>query len=148
MHAHRFHRSGVALIALTGVFATAAAGALADPQDLRSPDTRDAALTVTTGQDLRSPDTRDAALTATTAQDLRSPDTRDPAVQGALAPEQLPDAGTLRPQPHVVEVSAGGFDWVAAVIGAAGAVGAILLITAAVLLARRHTHRDQPVAIS
>jgi hypothetical protein len=55
------------------------------PQDLRSPDSRDAALAAAeqpTGTDLRSPDARDAATTPQVAAvvDLRSPDARDAAL--------------------------------------------------------------------
>jgi hypothetical protein len=49
------------------------------PNDLRSPDARDAVV-ANTGQDLRSPDARDAGkvvVVASTGQDLRSPDARD-----------------------------------------------------------------------
>ena len=82
MLAHRITRS--AALGLT-LAAFAAPTAAAVPADLRSPDTRDAAITAAASggpRDLRSPDTRDAALTAEAAkgaprQDLRSPDTRD-----------------------------------------------------------------------
>jgi hypothetical protein len=66
-----------ALVAACAVPATAAA----QNQDLRSPDTRDAAAAAELQgyQDLRSPDTREAARASETPQysDLRSPDARD-----------------------------------------------------------------------
>ena len=79
-----------ALVAACAVPATAAA----QGQDLRSPDTRDAAAAAQQQQvyqDLRSPDTRDAARATLTRQysDLRSPDARDAAV--ASEPRQYSD---------------------------------------------------------
>jgi hypothetical protein len=69
---------------LAAVLATAAVpatGAAQGGQDLRSPDTREAAALVATsnGQDLRSPDARAAAgvVATSNSQDLRSPDARD-----------------------------------------------------------------------
>ena len=72
-------------------------------------------------QDLRSPDTADAAPGAGT-QDLRSPDTRDYA--NGYAP-------TLASQPVVDEPQApSGFDWISALIGAAAATGIALMLMA------------------
>jgi hypothetical protein len=78
-------------------------------------------------------------------QDLRSPDTRD-----------IADGRQYPPTPTVVKlkeieapepVTATGFDWVAAVAGAASTLGVILLMTAAaVIVTRRRAHRDQPVS--
>jgi hypothetical protein len=83
--------------------------------DLRSPDTRDAADAVVlehaAQSDLRSPDARDAAdavvLQHAAQSDLRSPDTRD--VAGGTTQERYgtPDpvqAPVARPQSH--------FDWI------------------------------------
>src|SRR5262245_7687183 len=115
---------GLALAAL------AAPTALAQEQDLRMPDTRDAAegYNPTLSQDLRSPDARDAAAAAEErlnqpAQDLRMPDTRDAADgRGTFsAPEvtvvKLPEASP----------SSGGIDWGDAGIGAGGMLGLVLL---------------------
>jgi hypothetical protein len=56
MRHHRITRFAAAALALAAFAAPAHAS-----QDLRSPDTRDAALAPVRPQDLRSPDTRDAA---------------------------------------------------------------------------------------
>src|SRR4051794_20214237 len=69
---HGIARTVATTIAIGAVLAPAAAA----QQDLRSPDTRDAAERAQRTQDLRSPDTRDAAERAQRTQDLRSPDTR------------------------------------------------------------------------
>ena len=61
-------RSRLALIATVCALMAVPAAAQAQQQDLRSPDTRDAAQAALAVQDLRSPDTRDAA-------DGRTPDT-------------------------------------------------------------------------
>ena len=100
-----------ALVAACAVPATAAA----QGQDLRSPDTRDAAAAAAQQnyQDLRSPDARDAGRTPDTslAQDLRSPDARD----AGRPPVQVPT-----PVVEIREVPGNGFDWGDAGIGAAG----------------------------
>ena len=78
-------------------------------------------------QDLRSPDTRDAAIAATHKQDLRSPDARDAAdLRRYLGTSSL--AGTTSPRPAVRPVPAsGGFDWLSAAIGAIAAAGLALV---------------------
>jgi hypothetical protein len=85
-------------------------------------------------QDLRSPDTRDAAIAATTKQDLRGPDARDAARASQIAREMRRFAATSRPadttsppsaaQP--VPASSGGFDWLSAAIGAIAVAGLAL----------------------
>ncbi|HEY1276953.1 MAG TPA: hypothetical protein VGF25_18755 [Thermoleophilaceae bacterium] len=104
MNRTRITRSAALGLALT---ALAAPTAVAQQQDLRSPDARDAA----------------AAAEAQQRQDLRSPDTRD-AAQGRgtfSAPEvtvvKMPESS---PQ-------GGGLDWGDAGIGAAGMLGLVLL---------------------
>jgi hypothetical protein len=103
-------------------------------QDLRSPDTRDAAaaqarepVSVARSHDLRSPDTRDAAaaqaqepVSVARSHDLRSPDTRD----AAIGHDPEPVAVAV-PEPSG---SGEGFDWVSAAIGAAAVGGLILLL--------------------
>ena len=76
----------------------------------------------TPSQDLRSPDTRDAATgydpkpVPVGTQDLRSPDTRDVAIG-------------YDPEPVAVTVhEPSGFDWVSAAIGVAAVGGLILLL--------------------
>jgi hypothetical protein len=114
-----------ALVAACAVPATAAA----QGQDLRSPDTRDAAAAAEAQsyQDLRSPDARDAGQAPHTqvTQDLRSPDARD-----AGRPIQVPTP--------VVEIRAApgsGFDWGDAGIGAAGALALLSIAGGLALLA-------------
>jgi hypothetical protein len=95
------------------------------------------------GQDLRSPDTRDAAehtrpfyysfygSDATHVQDLRSPDTRD------AAEHYVPPTAT---SPRVVRISAPGstgFDWTDAAIGAGTSFGLMLLVAGGVTVITR-----------
>jgi hypothetical protein len=106
------------LITTAALVAACAAptSAIAQSQDLRSPDTRDAAAAVEARnyQDLRSPDAKDAARQSETHtyQDLRSPDARDAARD--LPPVQIPAQVVEVDQPST------GFDWGDAGIGAAG----------------------------
>jgi hypothetical protein len=78
------------------------------PQDLRSPDARDAAAAAAAtapSQDLRSPDARDAAVVAATPPvriDLRSPDARDAALAAVSGTPTSPTTVTV--QPTVVPV--------------------------------------------
>src|SRR5215218_7318387 len=118
--------TSAALVAACAVPATAAA----QGQDLRSPDTRDAAAAAQeqSYQDLRSPDARDAATasTQTAYQDLRSPDARDVGREPVTV--QIPE-----PVVEIREVPGSGFDWGDAGIGAAGLL-ALLSITGGVTL--------------
>jgi hypothetical protein len=104
------------LITTAALVAACAAptAAVAQSQDLRSPDTKDAAAAAKAGdyQDLRSPDTKDAAAAANAGdyQDLRSPDSRD----AGRPPVQIPTNVVTVDQPST------GFDWGDAGIGAAG----------------------------
>jgi len=105
------------LITTAALVAACAApsAAAAQSQDLRSPDTREAAATaeVQGYQDLRSPDTREAARPSETRQysDLRSPDARDAGRPSVQVPT---------PVLEIREVPGSGFDWGDAGIGAAG----------------------------
>jgi uncharacterized iron-regulated membrane protein len=100
-----------ALVAVCAVPATA----LAQGQDLRSPDAREAAATARqqSYQDLRSPDARDVASAPDTqvAQDLRSPDAR---AAGRPPVHVATPIVEIHPEPGT------GFDWGDAGIGAAG----------------------------
>jgi hypothetical protein len=130
----------------------ASAAALAQNQDLRSPDTRQAAAasegqdsappsSIATpdgqgNQDLRMPDTPEAAGAASPTaraieptQDLRTPDATD-------AARDLPRVHVPAPVVEIREVPSSGFDWGDAGIGAAGmlalfsiAAGSTLLVT-------------------
>jgi hypothetical protein len=74
-------------------------------------------------QDLRRPDTRDAARAAQIPRDLRSPDTRDAAAgRGTLSAPQV----TVIKVPQTAD-SASGLDWGDAGIGAGAAIGLTLL---------------------
>jgi hypothetical protein len=125
-------------------------------QDLRSPDTRDAAAPPPSSaaapeskdnQDLRMPDTRDAARGAAVperpaapGQDLRSPDARD-------AGRDLPPVHIPAPVVEVREVPSGGFDWGDAGIGAAGMVALFSIAAGSTLLAvNRRRRRGLQVA--
>ena len=73
-------------------------------------------------QDLRNPDTRDAAEAS--YLDLRNPDTRDAAESGGASPEVT----VVRlPQPVSVE---SGLDWTDAGIGAGAMLGLVMLLGA------------------
>jgi hypothetical protein len=122
------------------------AGAAAQSQDLRSPDTRDAAAAAQAQsyQDLRSPDARDAARPSETRQysDLRSPDARDAGLAAQVAQDlRSPDARDVgripvevpTPVVEIREVPGSGFDWGDAGIGAAGML-ALFSITAGLAL--------------
>ena len=88
-------------------------------------------------QDLRSPDTRDAALKveALASQDLRSPDARDAAREGGAAapPAAHADVPATGPTASVSD----GFEWGDAGIGAAVILGLVSLASATVLLTGR-----------
>jgi hypothetical protein len=154
------------------------AAADANEQDLRSPDTRDAA----NQQRLRpyglkrsgkagyvNPYSGHAAGAKTDAtgsdKDLRTPDWRDAAArirgrQDLRSPDTrdiadgreyppTPTVVTLKPLPAPGPAATGGFDWSDAAIGAAGAFGLIMLAAGGgVLVVRRREHRNQPVVAS
>jgi hypothetical protein len=88
-------------------------------------------------QDLRSPDTRDAALKveALGVQDLRSPDARDAAREVAIAAPTATHAEVPATGP-TASVS-DGFEWGDAGIGAAVIFGLVSLASAAVLVTGR-----------
>jgi len=125
----RFVRAILLALAVTAVLAPATSAA-----DMRSPDTRDAALAAepsSTLSDLRSPDTRDTSRgtqPVATVVDLRSPDSRD-AVRG------------YRPGPAIEVVRAvgpSGFDWRDAGIGALAAFAIALVAVGTMLAGLRH----------
>jgi hypothetical protein len=137
------------LITTAALVAACAAPATAAPQnqDLRSPDTRDAAEAAKMQgyQDLRSPDARDAATPSKPRQysDLRSPDARDAGrppvdVTQDLRSPDARDAGqppvqVATPVVEIREAPGSGFDWGDAGIGAAG-MFALFSIAAGVAL--------------
>ena len=91
-------------------------------------------------QDLRSPDTRDAA--AQTSQDLRSPDARDAATGPRTAPTFI-----VTPAPQAVVETSSGFDWGSAAIGAAAILGLLAIGAGGVLVLRRHHDTTPPAGI-
>jgi len=115
----------LSVLALAGVGSTASAIALAAAahaqQDLRSPDTRDAAIT-------------SAAQVPAARQDLRSPDTRDAATD--------PRSTTIQVEPitRVVKITSDQFEWGDAAIGAAGALALMLVLASATFAWTRHRH--------
>jgi Ni/Co efflux regulator RcnB len=84
-------------------------------------------------QDLRSPDTRDAAQRAEQLQDLRMPDTRDAAADRGL--ERAPVVEFVDVQP------ADRFDWTDAALGAVTAIGIVLVGTGAAVTTVRVRRR-------
>jgi hypothetical protein len=118
--------------------AVSPAGAIA-AQDLRSPDTREAAAAAAPPADLRSPDVRDVAARTTVpapAADLRSPDARD-----AAAGRDTTTAPTVMVVgvPHVV-AAGDGMDWTDAGIGAGGALALVVAALAAAFVLGRRRH--------
>jgi hypothetical protein len=135
-----------ALVAACAAPATAAA----QGQDLRSPDTRDAAEAAQMQgyQDLRSPDTREAAGASETRQysDLRSPDARDIGRRpgnGTTQDLRSPDARDAGRPPvqiptpvvEIREAPGSGFNWGDAGIGAAGMLALFSIAAGLALLA-------------
>ena len=100
---------------------TAPAAAVAQTQDLRSPDARAAAAEAETKgyQDLRSPDRREAQDPP--YQDLRSPDAR-------AAGSDVPPVQIAAPVVEVRDAS-NGFNWGDAGIGAAGMLALLAIAT-------------------
>jgi hypothetical protein len=75
-------------------------------------------------QDLRAPDTKDAAECGSITQcGQRSPDLRTPDAIDAASPTTTPTPSRVR----IVEVPSHGFEWGDAGIGAAGALAVIAL---------------------
>ncbi len=166
MNHRRLTRSAALGLALTAFAAPAATA----QQDLRSPDTRDAAegyappppssIAESTGsayQDLRSPDTRDAAegyapspssaIVSSARQDLRSPDTRDYAE--GRGTYNSPDVTVVKiPEPAPASSAGGGLDWGDAGIGAGGLLGLSLVALGGTLavLHRRQRAAGGPAA--
>jgi hypothetical protein len=124
-----------ALAAALAIAAISAQAAGAQPSDLRSPDTKAAAIESQAPQDLRSPDAADAGAPRGPLQDLRSPDTRQGPV--TVAPP------VTAPQPRAVPAPSGtddGTPWAAIGIGLAGA-GLLLAGTVAVTSRSRRRAR-------
>ena len=102
-------------------------------QDLRSPDTVDAARAAGDPPEVAPPQSSIAASAGGEYQDLRSPDTRDHAEDYQPMTES---------EPVVDESPApGGFDWVSAAIGAAVAGGLSLVLLAALGMRRPANRR-------
>jgi len=131
-----FRRLITAIAILTMLVSVTATAALSARPSGSSPHS------TTTSLDGRSPDTRDAAAAAhagvptlptTVVFDGRSPDTKDAAASAhsGLAP--------------VILANASGFDWVDALIGAAGGFGLAAVLGACVGLVRG---RDRVIATS
>jgi hypothetical protein len=99
--------------------ALAAPTALADPHAADTHARAEAAQK----QDLRSPDTREAATRAEPKQDLRSPDTRDAGEgRGTYTAPNVMIVKVREPVP-----AQAGIDWADVSIGAGGLLGLILL---------------------
>ena len=129
----RCHVAAATLLA-SALLGLAVAAQAVGYDDLRSPDTRDAALQAqqTPTADLRSPDTRDAAVRtqqAPAALDLRSPDTRDVASGLGQAPAPTRDA-------------AGDVNWVYLALG-----GLALVVAGGALTARRRRVKRPAMAV-
>jgi hypothetical protein len=136
---------------------TAAPAPAQSSQDLRSPDARDAAVVVqrapgaSGSRDLRSPDARDAgvgvqrATVVSGSRDLRSPDARDAAVGVQRAPDAsgYQDLRSQDARDAAAKVLAASRPtWGSALIGAAAALGLMVLSFAAATRSRRLTRRS------
>jgi outer membrane biogenesis lipoprotein LolB len=118
MHAHRwFTRSGVALAVLLACAATAPA----------------------------QQEQRPLVASTPVRQDLRSPDARDSA-EGRPSPAETFTLIRLVPDRRASATEASGFHMRDAAVGAAAAIGLILLAAGTVLSLRRR-HRDQPFSV-
>jgi hypothetical protein len=130
---HRFTTAAALTIALG-----AASPAAAQPQDLRAPDTQDAATAAqcTSGSRACS---KEQALGGP-APDMRAPDNRFGQPTGqTVVPVQMPT------RVRVVEVPSSGFQWGDAGIGAAGML-AVVALGAGVGMAGAHRRRSRRVA--
>jgi aminoglycoside phosphotransferase (APT) family kinase protein len=78
----------------TALLAVGMSSAALAQQDLRSPDTRDAAIAATQKQDLRSPDSRDAARADQIARQMRRFAAAQPPSAPAPAPVVVTDTET------------------------------------------------------
>ena len=155
-------------IALAIAALAATPAALAAPRDARSPDTRDAALTIqqhlAEPADRRSPDTIDTARATqhlAASADRRSPDTvdagratRQPSTRAPLtaavdrrSPDTI-DAALATQTLNPTTIHTPGFQWAAFGIGAAAAISAMLILALSIkLLAARQTRKQpNPVA--
>jgi hypothetical protein len=93
-------------------------------------------------QDLRSPDTKDAAECGSIAQcGERPPDLRTPDAIDAASPTTTPSPTRVR----IVEVPSNGFEWGDAGIGAAGAL-AVVALGAGVGMAGAQRRRSRQVS--
>jgi hypothetical protein len=136
MNRRRLSRSAALGLALAAL-AAPAAGA---QQDLRSPDTRDAAEGYTP-----PPPSSIATPPGSPYQDLRSPDARDAADRrGSFNSPEVTVVKITQPSPATS--SGGGLDWGDAGIGAAGLLGLILIGLGGTLavLHRRQRQTGQP----
>ena len=124
---------------LTVAFVLLATSPAAAQQDLRSPDTRDAA-SQWTGPERGLPAYPTPSDPPRREQDLRSPDTRDAA--SGRDTSDAPQVTVVR-LPQTAPAPTGGIDWADAGIGAAAAL-VFLAVSAVALLARRRP----PTAIS
>jgi hypothetical protein len=79
-------------------------------------------------QDLRSPDSRDAAITSHSSQDLRSPDARD--MTDGRGTFSAPEVTVVRMTEPAPRAHGGGLDWPDAAIGAAFGVALGLIALA------------------
>ena len=133
-------------LALTTALAIAAAawptGAYAvTDQDVPVAPTAAPQVAASAPQDLRSPDARDAGLArdASPPQDLRSPDARDAHRGAAVAASQ---SARVAPDPSRPSVS-NGFEWGDAGIGAAATVALVSMAGGTLLLIGRRRQRSR-----
>jgi hypothetical protein len=135
------HRHAVALALTSSLLVAGAASADPSAQDLRSPDTRDAAGRIAGDppfQDLRSPDTRETDQERAAVERYKG----SPAYQQALEAARL----AALPQPAPVAVS-DGVDWDDVGIGAGGVLAIVALAgTTAILRLRRRGSRTASIA--
>jgi hypothetical protein len=130
----RIHRFTTATAAVA-IALCAAAPAVAQEQDLRSPDTIAASEPqAPQTQDYRSPD---AASPVQPTTDLRAPDNRFGQPTGGPAPARV----------RIVEVPSTGFGWGDAGIGAAGML-AVVMLAVGIGMAGVHYRRARRVTVT
>jgi hypothetical protein len=123
MFNQRLTRTAAIAVAIA---ATAAPAAYGQPQDLRSPDARDAEQHRGIYEPMRPQDRPKPA------QDLRNPDTRDFA--DGRGTQNSPDVVVVKMPAPVPEPAVTGIDWEDVGIGAGGLLGASLIALGGTLL--------------
>jgi hypothetical protein len=142
---HRVTRIAAAAVAIAAAAAPAASAMPVDGPITSAQLPRDPTRSTESPQDLRSPDTRDAAegrhISQAPPQDLRHPDTRDYAE--GRGTYNSPEVVVVERPATVAQPTEGGIDWQDVGIGAGGLLGVALVgAGGALVAAHRRTARQ------